>query len=572
LEMATRKGLAKLYSKLLSQLKSHWREILGIALLLFAFLFTHRFFFLPGDFHTHDNVHFIRLYDLDKVLREGQFPPRWLPDLGKGFGYPFFNFYPPFAYYVGEVFHVLGFSFTAANKLSFALAGAVGTAGFFSLINYWFGFWPAFGATFMWLFLPYRAVDLYVRGVLAEYWGMNLLPLVFYFAQKLFDRPLLKNLIGFSLFLAILLISHNGVALIGGLWLIFFIIFNFISQKQLRNVRKIVIFVLGGFLAFGLAAYFIMPALLEKDFTQVKEMFTDYYAYYVHFPSFRQLFLSRFWGYSGSNYGTEDGMSFQIGYLHWLFVLLGVLVFFREKIARFFCLSFLGFIFLIHAKSDFIWQQLTFLQFLQFPWRLLLFAGFASSVVSGLVFRLIKNRWSKFWFIFLGLITLLLVTLNYSYFKPQKVESIDDEYYLLEENFRAQQWQFITDYLPAQATELLNEFYRDPLVLSGVGEATVLYNRTTEAEFIVDACDEAEVVIKRLYFPGWHLEIKDQPDKYTVSRNGFFVVPVKKGRNQIKIYLEDTPLRSLANIVSLVSLGILGFLVAMIAVSNNNKV
>jgi len=552
----------------------HWREILGIVLLFLAFLFTHRFFFLPGDFHTHDNVHFIRLYDLDKVLHEGQFPPRWLPDLGKGFGYPFFNFYPPFAYYVGEIFHLLGFSFTAANKLSFALAGAVGTVGFFALTNYWFGFWPAWGATFMWLFLPYRAIDLYVRGSLAEYWGMNLLPLVFYFAQKLFDRTRLKNLIGFSLSLAILLISHNGVALIGSLWLGFFIIFNFISQKQLKNVRKIVIFVLGGFLALGLAAYFIFPALLEKDFTQVKEMFADYYAYYVHFPSLKQLFLSRFWGYSGSNYGTKDGMSFQIGHLHWLFVLIGAVILVGRKITRrkvdfeklalFFGLSFLGFVFLTHAKSDFIWQKLTFLQFLQFPWRLLLFVGFISSLMGGLIFKLVEGHWPKFRFIFLGLTVFLLITFNYSYFKPEKVEPIDDEYYFLEENFRAQQWQFITDYLPAQATELLNEFYRDPLVLSEVGEAEILYNRTTEAEFIVDARDEAEVVIKRLYFPGWRLEIKDQPDKYTVSRNGFFVVPVKKGRNQIKIYLENTSIRFWANMISLVSLVILGLLVILI--------
>ena len=46
----------------------------------------------------HDDEQIARLYDLNQALSEGQFPPRISPNLGFGYGYPFFNFYPSFAY------------------------------------------------------------------------------------------------------------------------------------------------------------------------------------------------------------------------------------------------------------------------------------------------------------------------------------------------------------------------------------------------------------------------------------------------------------------------------------------
>ena len=59
-----------------------------------------------GYFSMHDNQHLARLFELDKAIRAGQFPVRWVAGLGFGYGYPLFNFYPPFIYYLGELFHV----------------------------------------------------------------------------------------------------------------------------------------------------------------------------------------------------------------------------------------------------------------------------------------------------------------------------------------------------------------------------------------------------------------------------------------------------------------------------------
>lgn len=550
---------------MIALIKKHWQESLAVLFLFLAFIFTHRFFFLPGDFSTHDGVHFIRLYDLEKVLGEGQFPPRWLPDLGKGYGYPFFNFYPPLSYFAGLLFHFLGASVTLANKLSFAAAGLVGTLGMFLLGKGLFSsFWGGAVAVLFWLFLPYRALDLYVRGSLAEYWGLNLLPLVFYWAKGFWASPGRASGLLFALSLFILLIAHNGVALIGVIWVTVFIVF----WAALDSGRSLSAF-FGRLLAsvwpflfsVGLAAFFVIPAIWEKNFTQIADMTSDYYAYYNHFPSLGQLFISRFWGYGGSNFGLNDEMSFQIGHLHWFLVLLalGLLVwhffigrkaFFRKKsnlLAVFFLVSFWVFTFLAHQRSIFIWQNLPFLSFLQFPWRLLVFIGFSASLLAG--FSASRLIGKKSFFIFVALF-LALAGLNFNYFKPKTVVNIDDQDYLSSPLWEYQQREFLTDYLPKSVEVIPEEHYRPPLVISK-GRIDIQLDQADRVIFGALADEGEEIIIKRFYFPGWQAKINGKPTEIKTNQHGFMVLSLPEGRSWVELSFGQTKIRRLAELISL---------------------
>ena len=64
-----------------------------------------------GYFTMHDDQHIARLFLFDTALKQGQWYPRWVDWLGFGYGYPMFNFYPPFIYFIAQLFHVVGFSF-----------------------------------------------------------------------------------------------------------------------------------------------------------------------------------------------------------------------------------------------------------------------------------------------------------------------------------------------------------------------------------------------------------------------------------------------------------------------------
>ncbi len=562
-----------LYLKLMSWLRLSWPKGLALLLLLVAFVFVHRFFFSSGGFSTHDGVHFIRLYGLERVLGEGQFPPRWLSDLGKGYGYPFFNFYPPLAYLAGLLFRFFGASFTLANNLSFILAGLLGTVGMFFLAKSLFGFWGAATAALFWLFLPYRALDLYVRGSLAEYWGMNLLPLVFYFAKRLFALPTLKRALIFAFGLFLLLIAHNGVALIGLAWLSIFIIFLFIIDRRgfLEKIKNQGLFFFFSFLlAFGLAAFFILPAILEKDLTQIAQMTSKYYSYYNHFPSLGQLFISRFWGYGGSVFGLNDKMSFQIGHFHWLVALVVLLFLARELIfgqkkfwtkrknlwLMFFLVSFLGFVFLAHQRSNLFWRLFPFLAFLQFPWRLLIFIGFSTSVLSGFWAKWVKK---KVWFIF---VFLALLILNFTYFHPQDFQNFEDDDYLSSPLWEYQQREFLTDYLPKTVEEIPQEHFTQPLIITRA-ETKISLNQADKLTFEAASGEKEEVVIKRFYFPGWQAKINNKPASITTNKNGFMVLSLPEGESLVEVVFKNTPTRTIANQISLFSWGVFLFFILM---------
>src|SRR3712207_5820218 len=66
----------------------------------------------------HDSlIHLYRLVELDHLLRQGLFFPRWMPDLVYGYGYPLFNFYAPLSAYLSEAIYLipgLGFQHSLA--------------------------------------------------------------------------------------------------------------------------------------------------------------------------------------------------------------------------------------------------------------------------------------------------------------------------------------------------------------------------------------------------------------------------------------------------------------------------
>ena len=74
-----------------------------------------------GFFPIHDNTQVVRVQQMASALQDGQFPVRWVRDLGYGYGYPLFNFYAPLVYYVGAFFNLIGFNSLIATKMMMGL-------------------------------------------------------------------------------------------------------------------------------------------------------------------------------------------------------------------------------------------------------------------------------------------------------------------------------------------------------------------------------------------------------------------------------------------------------------------
>lgn len=90
---------------------------------------------LPGGYTSHDLTHHIvRQINMDKLLSEGQFPPRWSGDLNGGFGYPLFLFNYPTPAVLGELFHKTGFNFVESVKAVMTTSMLISVIGMYLLL------------------------------------------------------------------------------------------------------------------------------------------------------------------------------------------------------------------------------------------------------------------------------------------------------------------------------------------------------------------------------------------------------------------------------------------------------
>jgi len=149
-----------------------WLAVLGLSIFAWAPLLA------PGYFlGAHDARHTVFfLNNFDQCIREGVLIPRWSPDFALGYGYPVFLLYSPLAYYVAEVFHLLGAVLTDAVKWTFGLAFLLSGWGMYGLGRRLFGRAGGLLAAVVYVYAPYHLLDIYVRGSLAEFLALGVLP------------------------------------------------------------------------------------------------------------------------------------------------------------------------------------------------------------------------------------------------------------------------------------------------------------------------------------------------------------------------------------------------------------
>jgi len=453
--------------------KRYFPYLLVIVLSIPAFFF----FFKPGVYwNMHDDMQMIRQLEFEKCLLDGQIPCRWTPDLGFGYGYPLFNFYPPLPSIIGQSFRILHFSFMTTVKLTAVLQFILSVCFMYLLASSIFGFTGGLISALFYTYAPYHALNIYVRGAMNEAWASVFFPLIFHFSRQLIIKKKPKYIIGLGLTFAFLLLSHNPMVLtftpILLVWCLFWLISEFSRKKTiLKNIKEklptILKLAFSGILSIGLAAFFTLPVLFETKYVSVETMFSGYYYFSAHFVSLYQMFISNFWGDGGSIWGPNDSMSFMIGYLHWIipvFIFITSIIYLikTKKIDQKITLSVLfvlvGFAtaFMCHERSTPLWFLFPIIQKVQFPWRFLNLTTFAFSFTVGVlpfIFSKIFKLKDKIINLITAIVLIGLFALNIKYFYPVHSGPITDEQKFSGLNWERQITSGIYDYLPKTAAK-----------------------------------------------------------------------------------------------------------------------
>ncbi len=401
--------------------------------------------FSSSMFTFHDSTQPARIQQFVSELKHLHIPPRIAPDFNFGLGFPVFNFYAPFPYWLTGLINLIGFDVVSSLRISFLLTLLVGFfGGYLFLINF-FDFYPALLGGVFYITSLYFPLDIFVRGNLAEVWFLTLIPLAFHFVYKNSQKLNRKIFFLTTLVLSFALTSHNIYSLI-----FIPIIFVFIILQKNKKDNLIALL-----FSFFLSAYFWLPAVAELNLTWTKHVAT-LTNFRDHFLCINQLWDSP-WGYGGSTQGClSDGLSFKIGKLQVIFFALGLLMFFYKtiikkgkinRISLFFLISSLSFLFLTIYQSQSIWESLApVISIVQFPWR---FIGLSLLGIVFFVSYFFQNIKIPIKSLLLSLIILTVIFINSKYFKGQEINKIDfEKKYLSQEYIEKKAAYAIAEYLP----------------------------------------------------------------------------------------------------------------------------
>lgn len=506
----------------------------------------------PGGYEPHDLHHIADIYQMYQAISSGQFPPRLGPDFLYGFGYPLFNYYYVLPFYIGAFFYSAFGSLMAALKAIFLLSALLSVYGMYLFLNKFFSKTASIAGSILYLYTPFRAVEIFVRGAIGEAFAIALFPWLLLGISNLVKKPNEKNISLLAIILSLFLLTHNYFFIfVAPFTALFAAILFYFEKKRLEAIRALV---LSGILGVGLSAFWVLPAFLEYGLVSSVTPFVME----DHFPFIKQLIIPS-WGYGSSVWGPYDEISFQIGIVNLFAAAAAVPLLSFAKVksnTKFFVTAlslvfFVGAIFMMNIRSSFIWNAVPFTNFIQFPWRLLAITAFFTALMAAFVTETIRFKKAS-----AVIIVGLSIVLTASYFKPSKVTFNSDEHYI--ERMFANS-EFSEDYLllpqeSKQKPDFVPEhrFYVESGQVVSINEISKVH---WEAE--ISAQEDTIVEAYVLNFPGWFVEVDGQEVSTSpTDPYGHISFNVTEGIHKVELYWSETNLRLLADIISIASLAI----------------
>ena len=249
---------------------SWWGRLIPIFALVILTLPTYSKLFKTGFFPMQDDLQAFRVYEMDKCYTDLQIPCRWVPDAGYQYGYPQFNYYPPLPYYLGAGLHRIGFQYIDSVKILFILGYIFSAITLYVLVKTISkDKWAGVIAALVYTYIPYKAVEVYVRGALSEFWAQIFFPLILWAIYKVIKTGKTKHLIWMSVSIFLLMTTHVLMTMIfvpvAFLWAAFWL-----YQGKWKNLSKIIS---GGLLGFGLSAFLSCRFFLRGSSPILKDSF-----------------------------------------------------------------------------------------------------------------------------------------------------------------------------------------------------------------------------------------------------------------------------------------------------------
>lgn len=534
---------------------------------------------------TDADIHSLRTQQILAAWQGNVWFTRWAPDMAYGFGYPVFNYYAPLGYYLAAAYGWFGGGPVAGVKFVLVLSNVLSALGMYGFAR---GQWhhpAAAGASAAAFALaPYLVyINPVARGAMPETLAVALSPWLFWIFNRLRQAPSALNFSLASLLLAVLLLSHNLMSFVFTALLLAWLLWEAGCHRSFHCLPLAAVLA-----AVGLAAFFYLPAFLERGAVQFERGFAA-----VKDPASPLQFVSLTTLLAPATPAdladpTVAGWQFRLGLPQWLLASLSGLALFQNTSARrtilFFGLSALGLTGLMLPVSLGLWKSGLPLIYLQLPWRLLgplalalaVLAGAAIDAASRLRLPTATSPLHYFSFSLQPLAlacvpTAALILAALPLLKPlpwADYGPADFRRLLLYEQAgnvgTTAQNEFLPSTVqampPPQDSLLTSSAAGEPdkidyAILPPEAQATVLAHGPLHDQFALSTPTGFTLQVFTFSFPGWTAYLDGGKIPLTPSvPAGFITVPIPAGEHTLLLRLEDTWPRQLGWAVSVAAL------------------
>lgn len=537
----------------------------------------------PHFYTSHDGeTHVARIAQYYQALSDGQFPPRWAKTLNDNLGSPIFVYIYPLPYFLGSFIHELGASFSTSFEILMALSFM------FSAIFAYFWLKEVFqsekaalvGAIFF-TWVPYRFSLVYVRASISESLAYTFLPALLWGLTLLSKKNTPKGVALTAIFFSALLLSQNLVAYMVAPLVISYLTIIAIINKSFKYFLISLLALIWGFL---ISSFTYIPVIFERDLIRFDELFQM--VYNSHFVTVSQLIHSP-WDYGFSLPGLNDSMSFQIGLAHILATFLAVMFLLLVLLKKFgkpakllyslitvpqkqdIALSVLFFVtliltifFTLETKTTFyFWKFFKPIQFIDIPWRYLGITAISTAFLAGFVIKVSQSR------VMLLFLIIAVLVANRNHLRINQQKFLSDDYVI---NYQGSATQF-NEFTPNTRNSIgsTQDFVSRIESIKGNIKIYDLLQKSNQVSFKTQSETPARIQVNLIKFKGWQilqdgqkftndLSLVDNSYRFTyrpnVDTSGLYDIIVPAGSHQFLFKYQETPLRTAANIISIVSL------------------
>lgn len=474
--------------------------------------------------------------------------------IANGFGYGTGIFYPPLSYYLTSyITYLLNLSnHNTVLSLTYLQILIVFTSG---IVMYKFikriskDDYISMIGSISYICSTYFIGNIYTRTAIGESLTFIFLPLVFYGLYELFYGSSSKFYLLFTLGYIGLINSHLVLSLYITILILILFLINF---KIVFKKDKLIKLTISSILVLLISSPFLVP-FLEHSILGSYSVYEENFMYTIDEIKEHALNITDFFIIK---HKTETGIEVYINYAILIPSILTIIfnkqIFEKEKRKNYISILILILLSAFISTKYFPWEIMpSYIQMIQFPWRMIGIVSFGLSIISGYVIKLIDEKKRKV------VAYALVVFITFFGFSTIARERILDIVYP-ETMYMGVQ----SEYLPSNTSKNLTYYEtrnKDIKLQNGEAEINTVKNDTPYLKVEIKLIsDDIKIELPRLYYLGYEIKLIDQDGNinkidYYENENGFIELDVSKS-GILEIDYKGTTANKIANYVCLITL------------------